>query len=131
MEYVAEHKFDGLSLSLVYEDGKLVRGVTRGDGITGEDITPKREDDSFDSALHRPGAAEKRLGLPGDFRGARRSDHDAPALIHGDERAAGSNPAGKIFSANPRNAAAGSIRVLDPKITKRRANWIFSRTTCW
>src|SRR4029077_6814683 len=40
IEYVAEHKFDGLSISLLYEDGVFVRGVTRGDGNTGEDVTP-------------------------------------------------------------------------------------------
>src|SRR5215475_5773399 len=40
IEYIAEHKFDGLSVSLLYQDGMLVRGVTRGDGTTGEDVTP-------------------------------------------------------------------------------------------
>ena len=40
IEYIAEHKFDGLSISLQYEDGLLVRGVTRGDGTTGEEVTP-------------------------------------------------------------------------------------------
>src|SRR5215467_6997318 len=40
IEYIAEHKFDGLSISLIYEDGALLRGVTRGDGTTGEDVTP-------------------------------------------------------------------------------------------
>src|SRR5256884_6668792 len=40
IEYIAEHKFDGLSISLQFEDGVLVRGVTRGDGTTGEDVTP-------------------------------------------------------------------------------------------
>src|SRR5882757_9968752 len=40
IEYIAEHKFDGLSISLHYEDGVLARGVTRGDGTTGEDVTP-------------------------------------------------------------------------------------------
>src|SRR4029077_2764805 len=40
IEYIAEHKFDGLSISLQYQDGVLVRGVTRGDGTTGEDVTP-------------------------------------------------------------------------------------------
>lgn len=40
VDYVTEHKFDGLSISLVYEQGTLIRGVTRGDGVTGEDVTP-------------------------------------------------------------------------------------------
>ena len=53
IEYIAEHKFDGLSISPQYEDGLLVRGVTRGDGTTGEDVTPQCQDYPLDSAARR------------------------------------------------------------------------------
>src|SRR5580704_5637247 len=62
VEYIAEHKFDGLSIALVYEDGLLARGVTRGDGTTGEDVTPNIR--AIRSIPLRLEAAEcKKLGL--------------------------------------------------------------------
>src|SRR6267378_2992189 len=66
IEYIAEHKFDGLSISLLYEDGVLVRGVTRGDGTTGEDVTPNvRTIRSI--PLRIDGAILKKVKLPTDF----------------------------------------------------------------
>src|ERR1700688_1136557 len=66
VEYVSEHKFDGLSMSLIYEKGVLVRGVTRGDGTTGEDVTPNVR--TIRSIPLWIDLAEcKRLGLSPDF----------------------------------------------------------------
>src|ERR1700691_2343726 len=66
VEYVTEHKFDGLSMSLIYEKGALVRGVTRGDGNTGEDVTPNvrtiRSIPLWINAAHL-----KKAGLAGNF----------------------------------------------------------------
>jgi len=116
IDYVAEHKFDGLSLSLQYEKGKLIRGVTRGDGTTGEDVTPNVKTIrsiplSIDPALL------KQAELPGDFevRGEIIMSRKAFKAMNEQQEEQG----GKIF-ANPRNAAAGSVRVLDPKITASR-----------
>jgi DNA ligase (NAD+) len=116
VDYVAEHKFDGLSLSLLYEDGSLVRGVTRGDGTTGEDVTPNvRTIRSIPLAIDA--ALLKKAGLPGDFevRGEAIMSRKAFQELNQQQ----SEEGGKIF-ANPRNAAAGSIRMLDPKITASR-----------
>src|SRR6267378_135153 len=66
IEYVAEHKFDGLSISLQYEDGMLARGVTRGDGTTGEDVTPNVKT-IRSIALRIEGATLKKAKLKGDF----------------------------------------------------------------
>jgi len=116
IDYIAEHKFDGASLSLIYEKGRLVRGVTRGDGTTGEDVTPNVKTIrsiplSVDAALL------KKAGIPGDFevRGEVIMSRKAFKAMNEQQEEQG----GKIF-ANPRNAAAGAVRVLDPKITASR-----------
>ncbi|HKV03694.1 MAG TPA: NAD-dependent DNA ligase LigA [Candidatus Acidoferrales bacterium] len=116
VDYIVEHKFDGLSLSLGYENGALVRGVTRGDGTTGEDVTPNVKTIrsiplTIDSALL------KKAGLPGNFevRGEGIMTRKAFQELNLQQGEQG----GKIF-ANARSAAAGGIRVLDPKITASR-----------
>ena len=116
VDYVAEHKFDGLSLSLLYEKGRLVRGVTRGDGATGEDVTPNVKTIRSPSALHLP-AQLKKAGLDGNFevRGEVVMTRQAFKELNRQQEEQG----GKMF-ANPRNAAAGAVRMLDPKITASR-----------
>ena len=79
VDYVAEHKFDGLSMALIYEDGLLARGVTRGDGTTGEDVTRECEDDSLDSFAAGCGGAEEGW-IARRFGSARRSDYDAQGV---------------------------------------------------
>jgi DNA ligase (NAD+) len=116
IEYVAEHKFDGLSLALIYENGLLVRGATRGDGQTGEDVTANVK--TIRSIPLRLDLAEmKKLGLPADIevRGEAMMTRAAFEELNRQQGATG----GKHF-ANPRNAAAGAVRVLDPAITASR-----------
>jgi DNA ligase (NAD+) len=116
IEYVAEHKFDGLSISLLYEDGILTRGVTRGDGTTGEDVTPNVK--TIRSVPLRIDAALlKKAKLPNSFevRGEVLMTHKAFEAMNRAQEQTG----GKVF-VNPRNAAAGSVRVLDPSITAQR-----------
>jgi DNA ligase (NAD+) len=116
IEYVTESKFDGLSMSLVYEDGVLARGVTRGDGTTGEDVTANiRTIRSI--PLQVDAAALKKHGLPKSFevRGEAVMTRKAFEDLNRQQDESG----GKRF-ANPRNAAAGSVRVLDPGITASR-----------
>jgi DNA ligase (NAD+) len=116
MEYIAEHKFDGLSISLQYEEGVLVRGVTRGDGATGEDVTPNVKT-VRSIPLRTDDAAMKKLKLAKSFevRGEILMTRKAFEALNRQQEEAG----GKIF-VNARNSAAGSIRVLDPAITARR-----------
>ena len=116
VDYVAEHKFDGLSLSLIYEKGKLVRGVTRGDGTTGEDVTPNVKTIRT-IPLGIDSARLKKAGLPENFevRGEAIMTRKAFQRLNDQQAEQG----GKLY-ANPRNAAAGSVRVLDPKITASR-----------
>ena len=116
IEYIAEHKFDGLSVSLVYEDGGLVRGVTRGDGTVGEDVTPNvrtirsiplRVDDDL----------RKKAKVPAGFevRGEVMMTRKAFETLNRQQEQSG----GKIF-ANARNAAAGAVRMLDASVTAQR-----------
>ncbi|MEQ9235758.1 MAG: NAD-dependent DNA ligase LigA [Coleofasciculus sp. E2-BRE-01] len=119
VEYVCELKIDGSAIALTYKDGILVRGVTRGDGVTGEDITQNiRTIRSIPLRLSTetpPPIVEVRgeAFLPLDvFEGINR------------EREA----AGEALFANPRNAAAGTLRQLDPKIVDRRQLDFFAYT---
>jgi DNA ligase (NAD+) len=108
--YVTELKIDGLAVSLRYENGRLVRGATRGNGVIGEDVTaqlrtirsiPARLDDGPPEVLEPRGEAYIPIA---DFE-----------KLNRELEAEGKKP-----YANPRNLAAGSIRQLDPKITARR-----------
>ncbi|MCO6411980.1 MAG: NAD-dependent DNA ligase LigA [Thiogranum sp.] len=111
VEYTAEPKLDGLAVSMLYEDGVLVRGATRGDGTTGEDITQNvRTIDSVPLRLMGKGWPT-RLEVRGEVFISRKGFHD----LNEDARRQGQ----KTF-VNPRNAAAGSLRQLDPKVTARR-----------
>ena len=116
IEYVAEHKFDGLSISLQYENGILVRGVTRGDGTTGEDVTPNVKT-IRSIPLRIDAALLKKAKLPATFevRGEVLMTRKSFEAMNRQQEQTG----GKIF-VNPRNAAAGSVRVLDPSITAQR-----------
>ncbi len=111
---LCELKVDGLAINLLYEEGRLVRALTRGDGRTGEDVTPNVK--TIASVPHR---------LTGT------DEHPVPALVEvrGEvflpaeafERLNASMvDAGKPMFANPRNAAAGSLRQKDPKVTATR-----------
>jgi DNA ligase (NAD+) len=116
IEYIAEHKFDGLSISLQYQDGVLVRGVTRGDGTTGEDVTPNVKT-IRSIPLQVEAAVLKKTKLPSAFevRGEVLMTRKAFEALNRQQEESG----GKIF-VNARNSAAGAVRVLDPSITAAR-----------
>jgi DNA ligase (NAD+) len=118
-EYVCELKIDGNALALTYENGVLVRGVTRGDGVTGEEITQNvRTIRSIPLRLQ--------LETPPpivEVRGEAFLPLDEFDRIN-QER----TQAGETLFANPRNAAAGTLRQLDPKIVNRRRMGFFAYT---
>src|SRR5258707_3354792 len=116
IEYIAEHKFDGLSISLQYEDGVLLRGATRGDGMTGEDVTPNVKT-IRSIPLRAEAGVLKKIKLPVKFevRGEVVMTRKSFEMLNQQQERSG----GKIFM-NPRSAAAGAVRVLDPAITASR-----------
>ncbi len=112
--YLCELKVDGLAINLLYEDGRLVRALTRGDGRTGEDVTPNVK--TIDSIPHRLTATDE-FPVPALLEA--RGEVFLPVLAF--ERLNESMvDAGKPMFANPRNAAAGSLRQKDPKVTATR-----------
>jgi len=116
IEYIAEHKFDGLSISLQFEAGKLVRGVTRGDGTTGEDVTPNvKTIRSIPLRVDLSALRKAKLSPDFEVRGEVLMTRKAFEALNRQQEQIG----GKIF-VNARNSAAGAVRVLDPAITAAR-----------
>lgn len=111
VDYAAEPKLDGLAISLLYEDGVLVRAATRGDGYTGENVTPNVRTVKV-IPLHLQGD-----GWPDRFevRGEVYMPRAGFERLNAEQMERGDKP-----FANPRNAAAGALRQLDPRITARR-----------
>ncbi|KKP72551.1 MAG: ligase protein [Candidatus Nomurabacteria bacterium GW2011_GWB1_35_20] len=101
LDYFCELKLDGLAVSLVYENGKFIRGVTRGDGEIGEDITPLVLKSPYPEKIEVRGEAFMRKNVLKKLN-ERNKKEDKPLF------------------ANSRNAAAGSLRQLDPKLAKER-----------
>ena len=130
--YVAEVKIDGLAVELTYERGRFVRGATRGDGIRGEDVTGNlRTIRDVPLEIPRKGTAAGRRSPQAsrkdpprtlDVRGEVYMDRrDFEKMNRGRERR------GESVFANPRNAAAGSVRQLDPRVTasRRLSLWVY------
>ena len=117
--YVAEPKLDGLAVNLIYENGLFIRGATRGDGATGEDVTQNLKTIAS-LPLKMMEAGDKIIPSFIEIRGEVYMERqpfqklNRRRIEEGEER-----------FANPRNAAAGSLRQLDPKITSRRPLNIF------
>src|ERR1700752_839327 len=116
VDYVCELKLDGMSLALVYEDGKLVRGVTRGDGTVGEDVTLNvRTVRSVPLSI--PKEKLKKAGIPPNFevRGELLMPTAAFKKLNQERESSG-----LPTFANPRNFTAGTVRQLDAAITAQR-----------
>ena len=114
VEYVVEHKIDGLSVSLEYENGEFVRGSTRGDGVTGEDVS-----ENLRTIRSIPLTLKDKipfLEVRGEVFLSRENFNKINDMLEASEQ--------PLF-ANPRNAAAGSLRQLDPKIAAKRGLDIF------
>lgn len=124
VEYVAEPKIDGLGVTLIYKDGKFVSGATRGDGKIGEDITANLK--TIRSIPLRLNSKENSKGIF-EARGEVFMERDAFQKFNIEREKNGDPP-----FANPRNAAAGTVRLLDPSITAQRPLdiWVYSLGHC-
>jgi DNA ligase (NAD+) len=118
IEYTVECKFDGVAVSLLYEDGILTRAATRGDGTTGEDVTTNvRTIKAIPLKLRHHPTPTGTLEVRGEvlFRKKEFEALNEERVTRGEES-----------FANPRNAASGSLRQLDPKETAKRPLWFFA-----
>jgi len=113
VDYVCELKMDGLAVSLEYKNGNFIKGSTRGDGVTGEDITR-----NLKTVKSVPLSIDKKIDI--EVRGEAYLPYNEFIKLN-EERIEADEPK----FANPRNAAAGSLRQLDPKITSQRPLDIF------
>lgn len=117
IEYAVEPKFDGLAITLTYENGLFVQGATRGDGYTGENVTHNLKTiRAIPTKLNTP-KPPKLLEVRGEVLMLKRDFE----RLNQQQATLG----GKLF-ANPRNAAAGSLRQLDPNITAKRPLYFFA-----
>ena len=111
--YTAELKIDGLSISIIYRDGKFFRAVTRGDGVRGDDVSGNvKTIRSLPLIIEARGEVEVRGEVYLPFASFRKINRER-------------EEAGEALFANPRNAAAGSIRLLDPKVVASRGLSVF------
>src|SRR5579863_6008550 len=116
IDYVCELKLDGMSLALQYENGRLVRGITRGDGIVGEDVTLNvRTVRSIPLSIAKEKL--KAAGIPADFEVRGEMLMPLAAFKKMNQQR---EEQGLSLFANPRNATAGTVRQLEPSITAQR-----------
>ena len=118
LDWTVEPKVDGVAISLRYEEGRFVCGATRGDGVTGDDITANlRTIRSIPARLRARGSGAAAKGLPQtlEVRGEVYLTKTGFEKLNAERKAAGE----ELF-ANPRNAAAGSLKQLDPRLAAKR-----------
>lgn len=116
IEYFVEEKIDGVSISLIYENGHLALGLSRGDGKTGDDITENLKTlDNVPLKIPVSGSYKRKLPQVLEIRGEAYLSHDQFEAINKEKEERGEDP-----FANPRNACAGSLKLLDPRLVRAR-----------